>query len=144
MTPEEQAYGILTYIYGYKNLNLYIKSLKVKLNKNKRIRYIYYNNNLIFTFRNNDGFLLPTPLAFNHIKNLYIIIDNKIVKYIKDGKSIPAKYINNFSRMLRPNMEVFAVDQRGELAAVGRLVYSTREFSLRRGYAVRPRSKVIS
>lgn len=140
MTPEEQAYGILTYLYGKSNLFINKNNIKVKFNKNKRIRYIYFNDEIIFTLRNNDGFLLPLFPAYKYIKNFNIYISSEIASYIKNGKSIPAKYILHLSKNLRANMEVF-VATNDEVIAVGRLTYSIRELSLGRGYAVRPRAR---
>lgn len=140
MTPEEQAYGILTYLYGKFNLFINKNNIKVKLNKSRRIRYIYYNNEIIFTLRNNDGFLLPLFPAHKYIKNFNVYINSEIANHIKNGKSVPAKYILNLNKNLRPNMEVFLVAD-DEVLAVGRLIYSARELTLGRGYAVKPRAK---
>jgi uncharacterized protein with predicted RNA binding PUA domain len=140
VTPEEQAYGILTYLYGKSNLLINKNNIKVKLNNSKRIRYIYYNNEIVFTLRNNDGFLLPLFPAYKYIKNFNVYISSEIANYIKDGKSVPAKYILQLNKNLRANMEVF-VAASGEVVAVGRLIYSVRELSLGRGYAVKPRAK---
>ncbi|MGC8582872.1 MAG: PUA domain-containing protein [Thermoproteus sp.] len=144
MTPEEQAYGLLTYIYGYRNIDIDKNKLEIKYNKSKRIKYIYYEGKPIFAFRNNDGYLLPLADAAPYMKGPYVVVDGETAKFVSQGRSVPAKFVKSHSRELRPNAEVFVVDEGGKPVAVGRLLYSVRELTLRRGYAVKPRAIVES
>lgn len=142
MTPEEHAYGLLTYIYGYKNIDVDKDKLEIKYNKSKRIKYIYYEGRPIFAFRNNDGYLLPLAEAAPYMKAPYVVVDRETAKFVSQGRSVPAKFIKAYSRGLRPNVEVLVLDEDGKPVAVGRLLYSMRELTLRRGYAVKPRSRL--
>ncbi|MEZ0248426.1 MAG: PUA domain-containing protein [Thermoproteus sp.] len=139
MTPEEQAYGLLTYIYGYKNIKIDKNKIIIKYNKSKRIKYVYYEDKPIFTYRNNDGYLLPLADAAAYLKAPYVVVDNETAKFVSQGRSVPAKFIKGHSKGLRPNEEVLVVSEDGAPVAVGRLLYGIKELSLGRGYAVKPR-----
>ncbi len=142
MTPEEQAYGLLTYIYGYKNINLDKNKIIIKFNKTKRIKYIYYGGKPIFAFRNSDGYLLPLADGARHLRAPYVIVDSETAKFVAQGRSVPAKFIKEHSGDIRPNSEVLVIAEDGALVAIGRLIYSIRELTLARGYAVKPRAVV--
>ncbi|MEL9990685.1 MAG: PUA domain-containing protein [Thermoproteus sp.] len=139
MTPEEQAYGLLTYIYGHKNIKIDKNKIVVKYNKSKRIKYIYYGDKPIFAYRNNDGYLLPLADAARYLKAPYVVVDGETAKFVAQGRSVPAKFIKGHSKGVRPNEEVLIVAEDGTPTAIGRLIYSIRELSLGRGYAVKPR-----
>lgn len=144
MTPEEHAYGLLTYIYGYKNININKNEIIVKYNKANRIKYIYYKGKAIFAFRNTDGYLLPLAEAAHFLRAPYVVVDGEAAKFAAQGRSVPAKFIKACSSDARAYSEVLVVDEEGRPVAIGRLVYSPREFTLGRGYAVKPRAAVRS
>lgn len=139
MSPKEMLYGLLTYLYGSKNIDLDFNKIEIKFNKNNRLKYVYYNGRPIFTFRNNDGYLLPLIEAVRYIRLPYVVVDEETAKHAIKGKSVPAKFIVRASPDLRPNAEVAVLDIKGNPVAVGRAIYSIRELSLGKGYAVKPR-----
>ncbi len=142
MTPEERAYGLLTYIYGYKNININKNEISIKYNNSNRIKYIYYRGKAIFAFRNTDGYLLPLAEATQFLRFPYVVVDDETAAFVAQGRSVPAKFVKAYSGDVRPYSEVLVIDESGKPVAVGRLLYSIRELTLGRGYAVKPRAVV--
>jgi uncharacterized protein with predicted RNA binding PUA domain len=134
--------NIIAYIYGRATAEkLRGRKIDVEYNKSGRIRRIYVDGKLAFVLRNNDGYLLPTLYGATFLERR-VILDFEAVEYVKNGRNVPAKYVVTTSQEVRPYGEVAVVDPHGSVVAVGRLMYSTRELTLRRGYAVRVRESL--
>ena len=134
--------NVIAYIYGRATAEkLRGRKIDVEYNKSGRIRRIYVDGKLAFVLRNNDGYLLPTLYGATFLERR-VILDFEAVEYVKNGRSVPAKYVVTTSQEVRPYGEVAVVDPHGSVVAVGRLMYSTRELTLRRGYAVRVRESL--
>ncbi|AFA40479.1 Prefoldin, molecular chaperone implicated in de novo protein folding, alpha subunit [Pyrobaculum oguniense TE7] len=139
----QRALQLIAYIYGKEVAErLSGHEIRVEYNKTGRIRYVYVDNKLAFVLRNNDGHLLPTLYGAEFI-NRKVVVSNEAAEFVKLGRNVPAKYIVEV-RQARPNSEVAIVDTRGTVIAVGRLVYSQGEITLRRGYAVKVRESLES
>lgn len=137
----QKALQLIAYIYGKEAAErLSRHEIRVEYNKTGRIRFVYVDNKLAFVLRNNDGYLLPTLYGAEFI-NRKVVVSDEAAEFVKLGRNIPAKYIVEV-RQARPNSEVAVVDTRGTVIAVGRLVYSQRETTLRRGYAVKVRESL--
>lgn len=140
----ESVVTILTYIYGREVAErLAGREIQVEYNKEGRIRRVYIDGRLAFVLRNNDGYLLPTLYGASFI-NRTVTISGEIAEFIEMGRNVPAKYIVENSAKLRANGEVAVVDPRGRVVAVGRLTYSVKELTLKRGYAVKVREALKS
>jgi uncharacterized protein with predicted RNA binding PUA domain len=134
--------NVIAYIYGRATAEkLRGRKIDVEYNKSGRIRRIYVDGKLAFVLRNNDGYLLPTLYGATFLERR-VILDFEAVEYVKNGRNVPAKYVVTTSQEVRPYGEVAVVDPHGSVVAVGRLMYSTRELTLRRGYAVRVRESL--
>jgi uncharacterized protein with predicted RNA binding PUA domain len=134
--------NVIAYIYGRATAEkLRGRKIDVEYNKSGRIRRIYVDGKLAFVLRNNDGYLLPTLYGATFLERR-VVLDLEAVEYVKNGRNVPAKYVVTTSQEVRPYGEVAVVDPRGSVVAVGRLMYSARELTLRRGYAVRVRESL--
>jgi uncharacterized protein with predicted RNA binding PUA domain len=134
--------NVIAYIYGRATAEkLRGRKIDVEYNKSGRIRRIYVDGKLAFVLRNNDGYLLPTLHGATFLERR-VILDFEAVEYVKNGRNVPAKYVVTTSQEVRPYGEVAVVDPHGSVVAVGRLMYSARELTLRRGYAVRVRESL--
>jgi uncharacterized protein with predicted RNA binding PUA domain len=134
--------NVIAYIYGRATAEkLRGRKIDVEYNKSGRIRRIYVDGKLAFVLRNNDGYLLPTLYGATFLERR-VILDFEAVEYVKNGRNVPAKYVVTTSQEVRPYGEVAVVDPHGSVVAVGRLMYSARELTLRRGYAVRVRESL--
>lgn len=131
--------NIIAYIYGRGTAEkLKGRRVEVEYNKAGRVRRVFVDGRLAFVLRNNDGYLLPTLYGASFLENR-VVVRGEAAEYVAGGRNVPAKYIADVSSGSRANGEVAVVDAEGRLIAVGRLVYSSRELSLGRGYAVRVR-----
>ncbi|MFN3804113.1 MAG: PUA domain-containing protein [Pyrobaculum sp.] len=130
--------NLLAYLYGRETIEKMGGEVKVGYNKAGRVKYVYIGGKLAFVLRNNDGYLLPTTYGAMFLPKK-VVISQEAVKYVKEGRNVPAKYIIDITPHVRPYGEVAVFSPTGELVAVGRLLYSVRELSLGRGYAVRTR-----
>ncbi|MFX1366796.1 MAG: PUA domain-containing protein [Promethearchaeota archaeon] len=111
-------------------------------NTNK-IRYVYYNNNLLLTLRPTNGFFTLTLYSAKKIiantspPKLRAIVLDEISEYIKEGRNVFCKHIIEIDDNLRPFDEVIVVNQKDELLGIGKLkipVSYAKAFS--RGIAV--------
>lgn len=95
-------------------------------NTNK-IRYIYYKDNLILTFRPTSGFFTLTLFSAKKIikkisaPKMRVTVLNDISEYIKKGRNVFCKHVVDIDEDLRPLDEVIVVNQDDELLAIGKL-----------------------
>lgn len=95
-------------------------------NTNK-IRYVYYNDDLLLTLRPTNGFFtLSFFSATKLIKHtsapkLRVIVLNEISEFIKKGRNVFCKHVVDIDEDLRPLDEVIVVNQEDELLGIGKL-----------------------
>ncbi len=101
-------------------------SIERSPNTNK-IRYIYYNDNLLLTLRPTNGFFTLTLFSAAKIINnisspkLRVIVLNDISEFIKKGRNVFCKHVVRIDESLRPLDEVIIVNQEDELLGIGKL-----------------------
>ncbi|RFA97444.1 pseudouridine synthase [Pyrobaculum aerophilum] len=133
---------IIAYLYGREVAErLAGRKINIKYNKEGRIRYVYVDGELAFVMRNNDGYLLPTLYGAT-LLDRRVVISREAAEYVKQGRNVPAKYVIEAAPHARPNGEVAVVDPEGLIVAVGRLIYSKKEITLKRGYAIKVRESL--
>jgi len=114
-----------------------------------RIRDIYYRGELIAIYRPRDG-LISLSLAgakrlLKNVKNLpsIVVIEGDAEKFVRKGKTVFAKHVVNADPEIRPKDEIFVVNKKRELLAVGRASLSGEEMMyFKKGMAVRVRKGV--
>lgn len=139
--------GIMDYQFSSGAGELISDKVKIKRSrKTKRIRWIYEENELIASIRTSDHFVIPKiPLAERlHRKFKYprlrVVVNDDAVPFVKEGKSVFAKFVEEIDPELRARDEVLIVDGNDSLLRVGTLVLSPREAKdFSRGIAVRVR-----
>lgn len=148
-----QIKAISDYQFGKKITDiLFDKIDQVKIvrspNTNK-IRYVYYENNLLLTLRPTNGFFTLTLYSAKKVvtnispPKLRVVVLNEISEFIKKGRNVFCKHIVDIDEMLRPFDEVIVVNQDDELLGIGRLkvpVSYAKSFS--RGIAVNIRKGI--
>jgi len=128
-------------------LNGKIKTVKSK--KTDKIRNIYKNDKHILSMRAPDGmFTLKIEGAkvlhklFKYPK-LRVIVNNDAVPFIKDGKSVFAKFVKDCDPELRPFDECLIVDNNDNLIGNGRCLLNRLEMlSFNYGMAVKTREHI--
>ncbi|MCK4365049.1 MAG: tRNA guanosine(15) transglycosylase TgtA [Thermoplasmatales archaeon] len=118
----------------------------VKSKKTNKIRNVYCNEKHILSMRANDGmFTLKMDgarLLHKHFKypKLRVIVEKDAVPFVKDGKSVFAKFVKDCDSELRPYDECLIVNEKDNLLAVGRCLLNKFEmYSFNYGMAVKIR-----
>jgi 7-cyano-7-deazaguanine tRNA-ribosyltransferase len=121
----------------------------VKSKKTKKIRNIYSNGKHILSMRAEDGmFTLKIEGAkIIHKKfkkpQLRVVIHNDAVPFVKEGKSVFSKFVEDCDDNLRPYDECLIVDSKDDLIAVGRCLLNKNEMlSFEYGMAVKTRENL--
>ena len=118
----------------------------VKSKKTGKIRNIYCNEQHILSMRASDGLftlkIKGAQLLHNYFKSpkLRVTVENDAVPFIKDGKSVFAKFVKDCDPKLLPLDECLIVDEKDNLLAVGRCLLNRAEMlSFSYGMAVKTR-----
>lgn len=121
----------------------------VKSKKTGKIRNIYCDDKHVLSMRAHDGlFTLKSDGAKLLHKNfksplLRVIVKNDAVDFVRDGKSVFAKFVEECDPELRPLDECLIVDKKDNLLAVGRCILNREEMlSFNYGMAVKSREKI--
>jgi predicted RNA-binding protein (TIGR00451 family) len=130
--------GILNYQFGNKVGDKIIEKYKekIKIEKSKktgRIRRIYIGDKLFGTIEPTTGFIILTFYGGQIIKEFLefpkyrIVVKDEAVKFIKEGKSIFNKFVENLDENILPRDIVLIVDKNDNLLAVGESLLSGKE-----------------
>jgi len=121
----------------------------IKSKKTGKIRNVFCNGKHILSMRAEDGlFTLKIEggkLLHNYFKKpkLRVIIDNDAIPFVKEGKSVFAKFVKDCDPDLRPYDECLIVDSKDNLLAVGRCLLNREEMiSFNYGVAVKVREHI--
>ena len=116
--------------------------------KTGRLKSIYYQNNLISTFRT-DGSIALTIFGANILiknkkfKSSCVIIDNNVKEFIGNGKSVFAKHIKKCGNNIKPGFDAVVLDEEGKIIAIGKSLLSpTMIFKFKSGVAIKVRESV--
>jgi len=122
----------------------------VKSEKTGKIRNIYCNGKHILSMRAEDGFF---TLKINGAKRLHtffkypklrVIVEEDAVPFVKEGKSVFAKFVIDCDPELRPLDECLIVNKKDELIGVGRCILNRVEMlSFNYGVAVKTREQIV-
>ncbi|MEM3832645.1 MAG: PUA domain-containing protein [Thermoprotei archaeon] len=128
---------------------LFPEHVSIELSKQGRPRRIYLNDRLIATIRARDGYIALTLdgarilLGNNLAEKNIVIISEDAVPFVKNGRNVFVKFIENASRELKAGEEVIIVNKRKELIAVGRAILNGEEMlNLKSGLAIKVRRGV--
>jgi 7-cyano-7-deazaguanine tRNA-ribosyltransferase len=121
----------------------------VKSKKTGKIRNIYCDEQHILSMRASDGlFTLKIKGAqllhtyFKHPK-LRVTVENDAISFIKEGKSVFAKFVKDADPKLSPLDECLIVDEKDNLLSVGRCLLNRMEMtSFNYGMAVKTRESI--
>jgi len=121
----------------------------VKSRKTGKIRNIYCDGKHVLSMRASDGLF---TLKIDGGKNLHkffkypklrVVVDSDAVSFVKEGKSVFAKFVKDCDPELRPFDECLIVDEQDNLLAVGRTLLNREEMlSFQNGVAVKTREHI--
>ena len=121
----------------------------VKSKRTGKIRNIYCNNTHVLSMRAEDG-LFTLKIAGGRLLHkqfkyplLRIIVKDEAVPFIKEGKSVFARFVYDCDPDLRPFDECVIVDTNDTLLAVGRTLLNRVEMrAFKHGMAVKTRESI--
>ena len=118
----------------------------VKSKKTGKIRNIYCGDKHILSMRAGDGFFTlkieGAKVLHKSLKSpkLRVTINDDAVPFVKDGKSVFAKFVKDCDPGLRPFDECLIVDKNDKLIANGRCILNREEMlAFQHGIAVKTR-----
>jgi 7-cyano-7-deazaguanine tRNA-ribosyltransferase len=118
----------------------------IKSKKTGKIRNIYTNNEHILSMRASDGLFTLKIQGGNKLHKslkypkLRVVVDKDAASFVKEGKSVFAKFVKDCDSELRPFDECLIVDKKDNLLAVGRCLLNRNEMlSFDSGVAVKTR-----
>ncbi len=109
---------------------LFDNETKLELERSKnteKIRYVYYDSNLLLTLKPTNGlftlsfFAAKKIIEKSHAPRLRAVVVNDISEFIKEGRNVFCKHVVDLDEALRPMDEIIIVNQNDDLLAVGRL-----------------------
>ena len=111
-----------------------------------KIRFINLNGERLATLRPTDGLLsLSVKAAKFMAENLqfahcYVVVKNDVCEYIAQGGDVFAVHVVKADDEIRASNEVIALDEAGNVLAVGKAMLSSREMTaFKSGVAVKVR-----
>ena len=123
----------------------------VKSKKTGKIRNIYCDGKHVLSMRASDGMftlkLDGAKILHKCFKDphLRVKVKNVAIDFVKDGKSVFAKFVKDCDPELRPMDECLIVDEKDNLLAVGRCIMNREEMlSFNYGMAVKTRENLTS
>jgi len=125
---------------------------KIKINKSKKtgkIRNIYCNEKHILSMRAGDGMFTLKIKGAKMLHNFFkypkyrVTVQEDAVPFVKDGKSVFAKFVIDCDEGLRPYDECLIVNKDDDLIATGRCLLNRLEMSsFNFGMAVKTREHI--
>jgi predicted RNA-binding protein (TIGR00451 family) len=109
---------------------------KIKIEKSKktgRIRRVYIDDKLFGTIEPTTGFVILTFYGGLIVKELLefpkyrIVVKDEATKFIREGKSVFNKFIENLDENILPRDIVLIVDKNDNLLAIGESLLSGKE-----------------
>ncbi|MFH0859962.1 MAG: tRNA guanosine(15) transglycosylase TgtA [Candidatus Altiarchaeota archaeon] len=139
--------AILEYQFRAEADTVLPKKIKLKRSKTSgRLRYAYHGKEMIAAVRAKDGFIIPKGSLLkslhdnSNFPNLRVVVEDDAVPFIKEGKSVFAKFVTAVDKNLRAGDEVLIVDRDDNLIRAGTLTLAPQEaLDFNRGVAVRIR-----
>ena len=111
-----------------------------------RIRYINLNGERLATLRPTDGLLSLSLKAAEFMAQntpfakCFVTVQNDVSKYIAEGGDVFAVHVVKVDEEVGAKDEVIAIDENGQVLAVGRATLSSREMkAFKTGVAVKIR-----
>jgi predicted RNA-binding protein (TIGR00451 family) len=129
---------------------LFPDTVRIVYSKNTgKIRHIYLNEEMLATLRPTTGlFALTLTGAKRLVREVnplcyWVKIQDDVKSFIAKGRSAFAKHVTDADPEIRPHDEVFVINSKDEVLAVGRALLSGTEMkAFSRGIAVRVRRGV--
>ncbi|MEM4734163.1 MAG: tRNA guanosine(15) transglycosylase TgtA [Candidatus Thorarchaeota archaeon] len=111
-----------------------------------KMRHLFHGEELLFTIVPTTGLMTPTVRGAQVLldagigDDYRVVVSDEAAPFIRQGKSVIAKFVMRAGTDLRPGEEVLILDQDGNLLGTGPALLSGREMlTFKRGVAVNTR-----
>ncbi|MBI5253874.1 MAG: DUF5591 domain-containing protein, partial [Euryarchaeota archaeon] len=137
--------AIADYQFGRGAGEVLFEDVRAEIARTGRIRRIYSGSVLLATLRAQDGFLILTPQGAKKLLRLpysrnRVVVNKDAEEFVKEGKSVFAKFVLDCDPEIRPYQEVVVVNEKDEFLATGTAVLNAQEMqAFKKGIAVRVR-----
>ncbi len=137
--------AIADYQFGKGAGEILFDDAKAEIARTRRIRRIYSGNILLATLRAQDGFLILTTQGAEKLLKLpyplnRVVVSKDAEEFVKEGKSVFAKFVLECDPEIRPYQEVVVVNEKDEFIATGTAVLNAQEMqAFKKGIAVKVR-----
>lgn len=141
---------VFEYQFGRRLFSI-IDREKVEIMRSKRtgkMRTVIYKGVPILAFRAQDGIFSLNNEGAKLLKENFayplhrVVVDPEIAEYLREGKNVFARFVEEADSSIRPHDEVIIVDRNDNLIAYGRAILNRDEMlQFRRGIAVKNRIK---
>ena len=144
----QKAVSTADYLFGSGAGDILFSDADIHKARTGRIRRATSKDGLLATFRASDGFVVPTMMGAERLLKLpfprnRVVAREDVAEFIKQGKSVFAKFVETCDDELRPYQEVIVVDEDDRLLATGRAVLNAEEMlSFDSGVAVKTRHHI--
>lgn len=144
--------SILSYQYGidYKKIYHILKNLDIRIQRSTstgRIRHVYIEGKLVFTFRATDGYVVFTPQGVIMLHDLladryYVAVTDDAAEFIAKGRTVFSKHVIETDPQILPGDEVF-IKNKDKIIAIGKALLPGSEMGrTKRGKAVKTRKGI--
>ncbi|MEE9474302.1 MAG: PUA domain-containing protein, partial [Candidatus Hydrothermarchaeaceae archaeon] len=139
--------AIADYQFGRGAGKALMGGVKAEWARTGRIRRVYSGSDLIATLRASDGSIILTPEGAKRLLELpfprnRVVVSKDAVEFVREGKSVFAKFVADSDPEIRPYQEVIVVDEEDEFLGTGRALLNPEEMrSFKKGVAVKIRHK---
>lgn len=139
--------GIADYQFGRGAGKAIMSGVKAGWARTDRIKWVYYDGDLIATLRAQDGSIILTPKGAKRLLELpfprnRVVVSEDAVEFVREGKSVFARFVADSEPEIRPYQEVIVVSEEDEFLGTGRALLNSEEMrSFKKGVAVKIRHK---
>ncbi|MCK5476617.1 MAG: tRNA guanosine(15) transglycosylase TgtA [Candidatus Aenigmarchaeota archaeon] len=134
----DEAKARLEYQFGKKIGSFFTANkdkIEIKISKTKihRLKEMKLDNVLIGIFSAKTGYFIPTFFGscelkkYLNKKDYCVVVKDEAIPFVKEGKSVFAKYVKFCDKSIRPHDAVFIVDGNYNVLATGQALMNKRE-----------------
>jgi|Deesub1362A_J573_1020465.scaffolds.fasta_scaffold00023_184 7-cyano-7-deazaguanine tRNA-ribosyltransferase len=137
------------YLFGKGAGEILFHDSRVERSSKGKIRRIKSeDNSLLAVIRASDGQIILTPKGAERLLKMpcpknRVIVDDKVSQFIREGKSVFAKFVVDCDPEIRPYQEVIVVDSDDDVLATGTAILNKEEMlAFNKGVAVKVRHHI--
>ncbi|RMF89014.1 MAG: tRNA guanosine(15) transglycosylase TgtA [Methanobacteriota archaeon] len=148
---EVKMKALADYQFGAGAGEVLFKGCRGRYARTGRLRHIFDGETLVATVRASDGIIVPALEGARRLlrlpwpRNRVVVEDEEVCRFVREGKSLFAKFITDCDPEIVPGSEVLVVDREDRLVNWGRAALDARELiAFKRGVGVKTRGSMAN